>query len=93
MARPRIPEQQLPTCLSDRLANAEDRERYEKYFFTPACRAIHKLLSEELKGKIDKSVCKGDNPERFHMPAWSEFQANEVGYRRAIQDILRLIDR
>lgn len=84
---------QLPTCLLNRIDNEEDKPRYDQYFFTPATKAIRKLLVEELMSRRERSVQKGDNPEKFSLPSWPAYQANEVGYRRALKEMIDLLSR
>lgn len=85
--------EQIPSYLLDQLSPQANKETYRKYFTSRNCSEIRRLLSMHLRKKIEGSVQKGDNVERFELPSWPQYQANEVGYRRAIREILDIIER
>lgn len=87
------PNSEAPSQLIDLLDNPSDQERYQKYFNVPATKAVRRLLSEYLDIKIERSRQKSESPEKYGLPAWSEYQADQVGYRRALKEIIDLLNR
>lgn len=48
---------------------------------------IRRLLST----KIADSITRSEDPETYKIAKWSEFQADGLGYRRAMREILALL--
>lgn len=84
---------QIPSFLLDYLSENANPETYKKYFVARNCAEIRRLLSKHCERKIAQSVSKGDNPDKFELPSWPQFQAAEVGYRKAYREILDILNR
>ena len=78
----------LPQCLQNRL-NESDKSAYQQYYTEGSTKAIRKLLIEELKARIDQLTVESENKERFDIPAWTEYQASNIGTRRAMRILIR----
>lgn len=70
----------------------EDKEAYEQYYNEGSTRAIRKLIAEELRNRIEIAVIKSENLERYEGGNWAEYQSDSIGYRRALREIIRLLD-
>lgn len=84
---------QIPSFLLDHLTGSANKETYKKYFLARNCSEIRRLLAKEIHERINSSVRKGDNTDKFELPSWPQMQASEVGYRRAMREILDIIER
>lgn len=78
----------LPSCLADR---TNDVNAHTEYFYGESCTAIRKLLVEEFEARIRRSQDKSESTERYKEPNWQEYQADQVGYRRAFKEIIYLL--
>ena len=79
------PERSLPECLK-RLVPEEDQTSYIEYYHLQSTRAIRKLLAEELENRINTAVLSSERNERYDLEAWAEFQASNIGYRKALRE-------
>lgn len=52
---------------------------------------IDPTLRRLLKTKIADSIQRSEDPESYKIAKWSEFQADSLGYRRAMREILALL--
>jgi hypothetical protein len=84
---------QIPTQLVNSISDHRSKEKYEGYFYTAACKFIRKLICSWAKTRIEKSVEITDNPSRLELPSYSEKQSYESGYRKAMRELLDLLDR
>lgn len=83
---------QLPSSLLT-LLKKEDIEAYTEYFYSPATRAIRELLIEGLWAKAKVVLANSDAKNKYDLSSWSELQADSIGYRRAINDFIRLLEK
>ncbi len=84
------PQKNLPSCLSNRV---KDKRAYEQYYNEGSTRAIRKVLAEELMSRIEQACKESESKEKFDLPAWMEYQASNIGYRRALRELIRLLDK
>ena len=80
----------IPTSLLNRV---DDKEAYKQYYNDGSTRAIMKLLKEELEARINTDVIKSEGFEKFEYGNWSEYQAASIGYRKALRELIRLLDQ
>ena len=69
----------------------EEKKVYEDYFNCEATKQIRKKLVEYYGKKIDGSYLKSEKEVKYETPAWSEYQADGIGYRRAMREIMKLL--
>ncbi len=81
----------LPTSFLNILP-PEERDVYEDYFNCEATKQIRKKLVEYYGKQIDGSYLKSEKESKYEYPAWSEYQADAIGYRRAMREILKLLN-
>lgn len=86
-------DKQLPTCLSDRADKTSETKQYTEYFFAASTTAVRRLLIEELLDRVERSVAKSDASDKYELASWDRYQADQVGYRRALREIIKLLDR
>ena len=48
-------------------------------------------LRRLLNSKIADSIKRSEDPESYKIAKWGEFQADSLGYRRAMREILALL--
>lgn len=84
---------QIPTSLVNNITDHRTEEKYNEYFFTPACKFIRKITCNWAMQNIERSVQVTDQASRLELPSYSEKQAFESGYRKAMRDLLELYDR
>lgn len=82
--------QQLPTCLTKRV---KDPKQLTEYYFSADTKEVRKLLVEEIQHRIEQSVKSSDSSSKYEIPNWDRYQADQVGFRRALREILSLLDR
>ena len=82
----------LPDCLLKRLKE-EDRGAHADYYNLAATKAIRKLLTEELEDRVSKSVLASDRKDKYELASWAELQADQIGYRRAMRDLIKLLTK
>jgi len=69
----------------------EERQVYEDYFNCEATKQLRKKLVEHYGKKIDGSYLKSEKEIKYEIPSWSEYQADAIGYRRAMREIINLL--
>ncbi len=70
-----------------------DRENYIEYYHCEASREIRKILRKVAEDKIETATIASERKGRYELPCWAEYQADEVGYRRALREMVALLDR
>jgi hypothetical protein len=74
------------------LKYAEDKKEKEEIIFllsssTKVFTILHKLLEEQIESTEKQTL----SWKRYFMPRWSEYQADQVGYKRALRYVQTLI--
>lgn len=87
------PNSEIPSQLLDLLDSPSDKERVSGYFNVPATKSIRKLITLLLENRIELSRQKSESPDKYGLPAWAEYQADQNGYRRAFKEIIDLLNR
>lgn len=58
-------------------------------------KGIKVILDPTLRRVLDhyiaESLLKTESPKTYDKPAWAEFQADQLGYRRALREVLALL--
>ena len=80
----------LPTSFLNILSE-EEKSVYEDYFNCAATKQLRKKLVEYYGKQIDGSYLKSEKEVKYEIPSWSEYQADAIGYRRAMRDIIKLL--
>lgn len=78
--------QALKTILQE-----EEYTLYEEYFNTEASKAVREKLILMLQNKIDVNEDKHDKECKYEIPSWSEYQADAIGYRRAMRELIKIL--
>ena len=82
----------LPACLI-KLIPKEDLEAYEEYYSLAATKAVRELLAKELTLRISRNVLASEKKDKYDSPSWAEYQADSIGYRRAMRDLIGLLTK
>ena len=82
----------LPDSLN-RLVPEADRKAYTEYYYYEATSAIRKLLAKDLEQRIDAAVLSSERNDRFDLDSWAEFQASNIGYRKALRELIKLLTK
>ena len=80
----------IPTCLLNRV---DDKEAYKQYYNDGSTKAILKLLQEELTARVSADVIKSEGFDKFEYGNWEHYQAASIGYRKALRELIRLLDQ
>lgn len=80
----------IPSAFQNFLSE-EELEVYEEYFNTESSKAIREKLVSLFQKKLDASLLKSDKENKYEMPAWSEYQADACGYRRAMRELISFL--
>lgn len=80
----------IPSSLKSFLAE-DEYKLYEEYFNTEATKALRKKLVEMFDKKVDTSYLKTDKEQKYETPSWSEYQADAIGYRRALRELIEFL--
>lgn len=83
---------QIPSCFSKYVPKG-DRENYTEYYHCEATREIRKLLCKVAEDKIETATISSERKGKYELPCWAEYQADEVGYRRALREMIALLNR
>lgn len=68
----------------------EERERLKENY--KSIKAVtDATIKRLLTTKIADSITRSEDPETYKIAKWSEFQADGLGYRRAMREILALL--
>lgn len=71
------------------LKDKESKQKFEeRLLLAQDIWDVLKNIIEEDLNAVDKDIMNKDN---YFMPAWSEFQADRIGSKRALQKVLNLI--
>lgn len=80
----------LPTSFQA-ILKEEELSTYEDYFNTEATKELRRKLVELFDKKIEGSYLKTDKENKYEMPSWSEYQADAIGYRRALKELINFL--
>lgn len=69
----------------------EEKALYEEYYNTEASRKLREKFAEYFESKISGSYLKTDKETKYEMPSWSEYQADGIGYRRALKEFIKIL--
>ena len=83
---------QIPSSLS-RLVKQVDRKQTEEYYNCEACREIRKLLCKVAEDKIETAAIASERKGKYELPCWAEYQADEIGYRRALREMIAILNK
>lgn len=50
------------------------------------------VLNNLLKEKVDASAKSSEQETNYEKPSWAEYQADQLGYRRALREISHLLE-
>ena len=64
----------------------EESDLYEEYFNAAPTKALRLKMVEMFQAKLEDSYAKTEKVGKYEMPSWSEYQADAIGYRRALRD-------
>lgn len=81
----------MPSSLQQILTE-EERPVYEEYFNTPACKKVREKLTELFEKKVQGSYLITDKENKYDKPSWSEYQADAIGYRRALKELIKFLE-
>lgn len=71
------------------IKSTADRKELEAKLI--AAEPAFKILDEILKEKYSKVILDMRSKDNYKLPAWSELQADSLGYLRAVEEISSLI--
>lgn len=83
---------QIPSSFNKHIPKG-DGDRYVEYYHCEASKEIRKLLCKVAKDKIETAIISSERKNRYDLPCWAEYQADEVGYRRALREFIALLER
>jgi len=82
----------LPPSLK-KLLKKGDEEAYEEYYHQAATKAVRKLLVEDLNKRLETNVLASEKKDKYILPSWAELQADSIGYRRAMRELIKLLTK
>lgn len=82
----------LPPSLK-KLLKKEDEGAYEEYYHQQSTKAVRKLLVEDLTKRIETNVLASEKKDKYDLPSWAELQADSIGYRRAMRELIKLLTK
>lgn len=80
----------LPTQWISHLKDSKERADFEGYVRNSV--SLFERLKEIIDNKIDTARKEGLSSKSYDKPSWPMYQADKVGYERALREILELID-
>jgi len=82
---------QRQLALNDKLVAGlnEDKANNVRESFT-ASRSFLTSLADELEKKIENKIKESESSSNYEKNSWSQYQADNFGYRRALRDVLNL---
>lgn len=84
-----MPSKKLPSGILKVIPKEEQEQQTQLYVNSTA---FAELLSTVIKDMIASTDAKSIANERyFDTPNWAEFQADSIGYKRALTEVLRLL--
>jgi len=69
----------------------DELSTYEDYFNTEATKEIRRKLVELFEKKIAGSYLKSDKEVKYELPSWAEYQADAIGYRRSLKELINFL--
>lgn len=69
----------------------EELDLYEGYFNIEATKKLREKLTELFEKKVEGSYLKTDKESKYETPSWSEYQADAIGYRRALKELIKFL--
>jgi hypothetical protein len=76
--------------LFDKFKGDDDRHQAkERYIATKDI--LDETLRRILQQKLDASIEASEDPEKYKIPGWESLDQNELGYRRALREVLNLL--
>lgn len=69
----------------------EELDLYEGYFNVEATKKLREKLVELFEKKVEGSYLITDRDSKYETPSWSEYQADAIGYRRALKELINFL--
>lgn len=82
----------LPPALQKHVRE-EDSGKYEEYYTNGATIAIRKLLVTELEYRLEQAILESERKDKYELASWIEFQADNIGYRRGLRNLILLLTK
>jgi len=67
----------------------EQRTKIEESF--KAAPSFLRALADRLEAKLEEKIKDSESSKHYLSPNWSEYQADNRGYRRSLREVLNLI--
>ena len=90
MANQKKPKLNLPSSLLKGM-DSEEKESFIQGYLS--CGIIRETLADFLHSKISSSHKESESKSTYDSPSWSELQADGNGYRRALREVINLLDQ
>jgi len=71
----------------------EEVSLYEEYFNSESTKKVREKLVEYLESKVQASYFKTDKEAKYEMPSWAEYQADAIGARRSMLEIIKFLKK
>lgn len=81
----------MKTSLCKNLTTKEDKEEIKGQFI--AALRLRMQLIEVIKDKINSAETSAITPEGYDSPSWAYRQADLIGYKRALLEIISLLEK
>ena len=83
-------EDRLPVKLFDHVRDTEKRKEMQGQYEATKY-ILDETLRRVLTKKLAASIEEAENPDKYALADWQAKDENELGYRRAIREILKLL--
>jgi hypothetical protein len=70
--------------------DAEEKKKFESKL--SSSKEVLNRLTEIVQQKYDESLTRSEDAGLYERPSWAQFQADQIGLRRAYKEILDLIN-
>ena len=80
----------LPSSFQNILTE-EELDLYEGYFNVEATKKLREKLVELFEKKVEGSYLITDKENKYESPSWSEYQADAIGYRRSLKELINFL--
>ena len=69
----------------------EELALFEGYFNCEATKKLREKLVELFEKKVEGSYLTTDKVSKYGSPSWSEYQADAIGYRRSLRELINFL--
>lgn len=82
----------LPPCFNNHVTKL-DKKEVTDYYHCLATKKVREVMVDVLKDMVEINQTNSEKSSKYDCPNWSFNQADSVGYRRALREVINILEK